>query len=60
MLVTILEFDNNVSPAELGRALLMERSTVSRNLRRLEAQGLVEQHVIGGRLEESRSRAAEA
>ncbi|MDQ3932347.1 MAG: MarR family winged helix-turn-helix transcriptional regulator [Actinomycetota bacterium] len=44
MLVTLLDVGDVgdvVSPAALGRALLMERSTVSRNVRRLESLGLV-------------------
>lgn len=41
MLVTLLDLGDDASPAMLGRALVMERSTVSRNLHRLEALGLV-------------------
>ena len=41
VLVTLLELGDTVSPAALGRALVMERSTVSRNLHRLEALGFV-------------------
>lgn len=41
MLVTLVDLGDEGTPAELGRALLMDRSTVSRNLRRLERQGLV-------------------
>lgn len=41
MLVTLVELGDEGTPAALGRALLMDRSTVSRNLRRLEGQGLV-------------------
>jgi DNA-binding MarR family transcriptional regulator len=41
ILATILELRDNVKPATLGRELLMDRSTVSRNVRRLEDLGLV-------------------
>lgn len=47
MLMTTLDLVPPVSPADLGRALLMDRSTVSRNLRRLEAQGLLRAHATG-------------
>ena len=40
MLVTVMDLER-ASPSELARALVMERSTVSRNLARLEDAGLV-------------------
>lgn len=41
MLVTLLSRSEAVRQADLAREMLMERSTVSRNLARLAAQGLV-------------------
>ena len=41
VLVTLLYEGEPVRPADLARSMLMERSTVSRNIARLEALGLV-------------------
>src|SRR5918996_5546742 len=42
MLVTLLDAKAPVRPVDLAREMVMERSTVSRNLKRLQDLGLVE------------------
>ena len=41
MLMTLLDAAPNIRPVDLSRLLQMDRSTVSRNLDRLESRGLV-------------------